>query len=141
MSNEREQYDTEEAIRILARLKKDDRYDGDRDAAIELLQALKGPAKEAGLEVDDSDRDTLTFTANGSSHEVRFWVQKGKVTTAADERTYLPVQGIEFDPIKRIYVGTEEDKYRIPTPGKPRARRSAVAVLAEYLLNQFTPEP
>ncbi len=42
---------------------------------------------------------------------------------------------IEYDPVAKIFVGTKDDELVVPVPGEVRRRRSAVAVVAERIVD------
>jgi hypothetical protein len=129
-------YDTAEAESIFAFAK--GRIAGQHavprgEAITALQQQLREVVHGGGCVADIDENGTLFIHARGQ----RVAVQdvEGRVTvhnlTSRPPTELCPE--LDFDPRSNIFVGREEDTYYVPEPGKPRRRRSALAVVAEMV--------
>ncbi|HYV46859.1 MAG TPA: hypothetical protein VFA20_18470 [Myxococcaceae bacterium] len=132
------QYDEEEATQILAGHLESlgARASPDRAAAANLLFAETAAlCRELKYEVKLAD--TLELRT-GDGHAAHAWYAEGDIFTVGSfqaRRTGDPRPlPLRFNPVTRRLEGLEEDSYRVPVPGQPRARRSAKAVLAQALV-------
>ena len=135
-------YDTREAAHILGVARMKTEHDAQEGKALEgLLGALRDAAIAAGysallkknvlvdstfLHVSWAPRVGCTFGEKGG--------RPGVAPSLEPTAELRMIEGIEFDPISGIFVGTEPDEHIVPTPGEPKARRSAVAVAADHII-------
>jgi hypothetical protein len=139
------QYDEEEAKQILAGHLETlgARASPERVAAANLLfSETAALCRELQYEVRHSD--TLEVrTSDG--HAAHAWYAEGQILTVGSyqlRRTGEPRPlPLRFNPVTRRLEGLEDDAYRVPIPGQPRAKRSAKAVLAEALVAALTEQP
>jgi hypothetical protein len=134
-------YDTGEAARIFAGLSQPTLATL-TTAAGEVLDAVLAAAEEAGLTGERVDEGVYIDDPAYENHraglkysQARFWASPP--TQGGDERDWARVDGVEFDPLKKQFVGLSVDTFRLPVPGQPQQRRSAVAVLVEVLVARF----
>jgi len=128
------EYDTQEAIEILARARervdpgstKEDR----KAASIALFKALVAAAQSAGLQAAYDERMTMVWHGE---RKVKFDLNDGIVRVQLHDSPFMQVSSIEFDPASRTFRGKEYDGYRKTLPGEPGAKRSAVTILAELV--------
>jgi hypothetical protein len=129
-------YDLDEATGILARahaaLSPAAHNDRER-AALDLQEAVKKAAVAAGYETQGTTiaqpKQGAVFTVvdGGFFIGVKDYPERGNTRTFSD-------LAIEYDPLTKMYIGTEYDDTIVPVPGEPRRRRSAVAVVAERIV-------
>jgi hypothetical protein len=139
------QYDEEEAKQILAGHLESlgARASPDRVAAAALLfSETAALGRELSYDVKLSDALELR-TADG--HAAHAWYADGEIFTVGSvqaRRTGEPRPlPLRFNPVSRRLEGRDEDPYRVPIPGQPRAKRSAKAVLAEALVAALREQP
>ena len=53
----------------------------------------------------------------------------------AGEENPMP---LKFNPLTGLIEGEEDDTFRIPSPGEPVPKRSAMAVIIEHVLRRMT---
>ncbi len=139
--------DTTEAAEILARgrfsLSKAARTASERDrrtAAEHFVKTLCAVLQECGYQVRQQfERDTaevgladvgwIFVTFDDPAFKVTPWDVRTKEPTG--EATLVP---IAWDAAASRFAGTSPDPYRVPIPGQPREKRSAVAVMAETIV-------
>lgn len=131
-------YDRTEAKAIFARSheKRDPimHYRGREEAAHALLEAVVLAAKEAGYDVGpERGMQVISHHRQGA---VYLWVADNVLClgTADGKRKELP---IEYDAALGMFVGKDDDEFYVPEPGKPKQRRSAVAALAEVVVEMI----
>jgi hypothetical protein len=139
------QYDEEEAKQLLAGYLEmlGARTSPERAAAANLLLSETAAlCRELKYEVRLSD--TLEIRT-GDGHTAHAYYGDGEIFTVGSfqarrkgEPRPLPLR---FNPVTRRLEGMEEDSYRVPIPGQPRAKRSAKAVLAEALVAALSGQP
>ena len=131
-------YDQAEAKVLFARshAKRDPiKYYQDRvEAANGLLDAVLLAAKEAGYLIEQQG-GTVVIAHPGQGVvfiEVEDDVLRARRghRGAVDESRSFP---IEYDGGVKMFVGQDEDSFFVQEPGKPKKRRSAVAVVAEVI--------
>jgi len=139
------QYDEDEAKQILAGHLESlgARSSSERAAAANLLFS-ETAALCRELKYDVKLADTLELRT-GDGHAAHAWYGEGEIFTVGSfqarktgEPRPLPLR---FNPVTRRLEGLEEDPYRVPIPGQPRARRSAKAVLAQALVAALSETP
>lgn len=139
--------DTTEAAEILARgrfaLSKAARAASDRERRIgaeHFLKTLCAVLQECGYQVRQQfERDTaevglpdvgwIFVTFDDPTFRVTPWDIRNKEPTG--ESSQVPVS---WDAATSRFIGTAFDAYRVPIPGQPRERRSAVAVIADVIV-------
>lgn len=139
------QYDEEEAKQILAGHLESlgARVSTERAAAANLLfSEIAALCRELKYEVRLSDSLEIRTDDGHSAHA---WYAEGQIVTVGSyqlRRTGEPRPlPLRFNPVTRRLESVEEDSYRVPIPGQPRAKRSAKAVLAEALVAALGEQP
>lgn len=139
------QYDEEEAKQILAGHLESlgARASAERAAAANLLfSETAALCRELKYEVRLSDTLEVRTGDGPTAHAAHAWYADGQILTVGSfqlRRTGEPRPlPLRFNPVTRRLEGAEEDSYRVPVPGQPRAKRSAKAVLAEALVAALT---
>jgi hypothetical protein len=139
--------DTMEAAEILARgrfaLSKAARTASERErrtAAEHFVKTLCAVLQECGYQVRQQfERDTaevglsdvgwVFVTFDDPAFRVTPWDVRNKEPTG--ESTQVP---ISWDAATSRFAGTAMDAFRVPIPGQPRERRSAIAVMADVIV-------
>ena len=134
-------YDVTEATMLMKRLAGDRDRVGQEKAANALRDAVKGIIESSGS----------TFGAEALAHERgKLRISRGNVVICRllfdhdgvqlweqekdDAPRTLP---IEYHADVQLFVGTKDDTFRTPTPGKERERRSAVAVVISEVIKLY----
>ncbi len=122
-------YDEGEAIELLTRgaaaMPGNEHHPARAAAAAALLEALSGLTGKAGFSVkEDREGGLLVELRAGDGTLKRTWVRT--------DRGVILVR-----PLKSQLEGAQEDTYYQPRPGKPRRRRSALAVLVQAIMQNM----
>ncbi|HEY8210648.1 MAG TPA: hypothetical protein VIG99_24360 [Myxococcaceae bacterium] len=133
------QYDEEEARQILANHLQsvDPEHGGPARAAAAALLFAETAAlcRELGYQVKHGDSLEIRSEVGSTAHA---WYADGEVITVGSyqlKRTGEPrALPLRFNPFTKKLEGIEEDTFRVPVQGQPRARRAAKALLAEALV-------
>jgi hypothetical protein len=110
-------------------------------AARELVDCALKVAEQAGFTLTpDKTGEAISLSVQAIRGCV--WLQSGStgVTVGFDagkRGSLMPDVPIEFESATGEWVGRERDGYIVPTPGEPYSRRSAVAVVAESVIEAF----
>lgn len=136
-----ENYDTEEASRILAKAlgRTESFVERVKLARPSFLKALQHAATLAGYGAEiTEDRLNVVDHVRNRGVMVRVnsigQIQLARTSRLPSEDSWTTIDRIEFDVIGGKFVGTQQDTYRVPDPGYPWAGRAAVAVAAEAIV-------
>lgn len=142
------QYDEEEARQILAGHLESlgARTSTERAAAANhLFSEIAALCRELKYEVRLSDSLEIRTGDGPNARAAHAWYADGQIFTVGSyqlRRTGEPRPlPLRFNPVTRRLESVEEDSYRVPIPGQPRAKRSAKAVLAEALVAALGEQP
>jgi hypothetical protein len=144
MSKDEQSYDTAETMAILAVAC--ETIAPDMAAAAKASRALYdqiarlGSSLPAGLEIKPEGDLGIAFrrTSRGQ-RPLALHLQNPQgssdlhIVDHPRER-YIKIHSLRFDPIVQRLEGTAYDSFAEPTPGKPRLKRSAMAVVVEQVL-------
>lgn len=139
----------DEAVGILIRA----RLEADKGGLVQarklagkkLHDAVLGAAVAAGYDVslDDNGNDVIktepsvpngaAFNADGNGVNVWRYVKGGP-----DDAAMLDPPRIAFDAVRGEWIGTEYDERIAVVPGKPKPKRSAVAAVADRIVEALT---
>lgn len=137
-------YDQVEAIEIFTRAKPHlDAAEAQAEASAKLVDAVVAAAREGGLEASkvsdhhatiNGEKLTVHLTSGGT----RGWPLLAASFKQSAEPRWSRVEGIEYDPVAKLFVGTAEDATKGGAGGASPPRRSAVAVVAEAIVAMLT---
>ncbi len=131
-------YDTAEARAIFRRrheAREPTGHYSERVAAVEgLIRAVLQLAKENGYDTGkEREAFVITHRRKGMAYILVDADRASEVYVAAGEQGPNFQARVEYDAAEKAFVGLDEDTFRTPTPGEPKHRREAVAVLAELV--------
>lgn len=123
-------------------------------AAAEIVPAVEGRDR-AGIELLGAFIDLVngckgldaerSQVGGRTAHVVIPRIAEAWVIYSGEGKFILKADGVEpatiqfvYDEVEGKLVGAEDDTYITPTPGEPRAKRSALAVLAEATVDLLT---
>jgi hypothetical protein len=73
--------------------------------------------------------------------EIQLGARLGWVAFRMSESAFLSgtdgpsttIAGLRFNPVTTMWEGTDDDDFVVPTPGQPRAKRAALAVIIRHV--------
>ncbi|MBV8757081.1 MAG: hypothetical protein JO257_07400 [Deltaproteobacteria bacterium] len=126
-------YDRAEAEALIARAAAATRgFSGPMAAAAkELLEALVELNGFCDCSIDWADSDKVVEIQFGSKATWLAYRPADRQFVVQNGESLVTVAGLRFDPSAARWEGVADDAYLVPTPGQPRIKRAAIAVLIE----------
>lgn len=136
-------YDAAEALAMIHEFTEehDPDTEGRHKAAVQLLDDLAALADKVRLRVTRGEHGHVVLSSPGGRQIALVAVTRdGDVLVGGrwmrGETKEVPLQ---FNPVSGLLESKQDDKYRTPAPGAPRAKRSALAEVVEVAMEFLRP--
>ena len=134
-------YDDGEAFGLLKAHDQAEDISGRITAAKPLLDEFLALANRAGWRGDwqMAGRQELLWISSPNGSGVFLFADEDGIPhlSSADHQERRRIEGIRYDSAERAFVSDADDTFYTPEPGKPRRKRSPMAVVAEAVIRHI----